>query len=60
VVSGVAEGGAGWITVTTRSVHTAGLAVPVAANAVRKRMPPTATAMTAGAMRHTPTRVGFR
>jgi len=42
--SGVGLGSAvgfGWIVVTMRCVHTAGLALPVAANAVKARIPAT-------------------
>jgi hypothetical protein len=41
------------MTVSTRFVQTAGLGLPVAANAVRARMPVNAMASISGASRHT-------
>jgi hypothetical protein len=56
---GVASGvglGIVCMTVVTRSVQTAGLVLPVAAHAVRPRMPVAPIASATGAKRHAPTR----
>ena len=45
-------GGFDSITVTTRSVHTTGLALPVATNALRARMLTRLTPKATGARRH--------